>query len=326
MKILIVQIGRLGDMILTTPLFRTIKEKIPNSTIHVLASQTNHRILITNKFVDKIFIFKRDPINTLKLYFTFFKERYDYLLDPKDHRSSGSELLARLSRAKIKIGFNHDKSTVYDYGIPSDISNFELHAVQRNLNVLKPLGIDISAIIHPDIFIEKDSIEYVDNWLSQFKKKKIILINISVNVQERFWPVEHWREVINNFNNEDHQFVITYLDTDLKAAKLIAKDFANVSIFHDRNLQDLSAIVKRADLMISPDTSLIHFASAFNIPTIALFQNVDWNYNKFRPLSDLSITLMPEKEQPVEKIKPQKVIESVNSLLVQMSRLNQNIL
>jgi ADP-heptose:LPS heptosyltransferase len=347
MKILIVQIGRLGDMILTTPIFRVIKEKMPGSEVHVLASVTNHRVILNNKFVDKFFIYKKDPLNLLRALYNLNREKYDVWIDPKDHHSSESKLLIKLIRANTKIGFNRKGEKVFDFGIPSDEENLRLHLIERNLNTLKFIGIEKKEIVHPDIFITDDSRKHVNNRLEPFKGKKIILINISVNVMERFWPVKSWRELIyyfsqatekplisnfseskdslniqtrpersrRAFQNEDLQFVVTYLKNDIESAEMIVKDFKNAIIFHDRNLNDLSAIVEKSDLVISPDTSLIHFASAFNKPTVALFQNVEWNYNKFKPLNEHSITLMPEVNETVEKIEPGRVIEVVKEIL-----------
>jgi heptosyltransferase III len=55
--------------------------------------------------------------------------------------------------------------------------------------------------------------------------------------------------------------------------------------FPSRSINDVVALVSQSKLVISPDTSVVHIASAFNVPCIALFHSLWWNVHKFAPLS-----------------------------------------
>ncbi|MGA2296363.1 MAG: lipopolysaccharide heptosyltransferase family protein, partial [FCB group bacterium] len=85
MKILIVQLGRIGDMILATPMFRAVREKYPDAEIHVLAGKHNFFVINNNPRIDKIYIHKKNPFNIIKNILALKKEKYDYWLDAKDH-------------------------------------------------------------------------------------------------------------------------------------------------------------------------------------------------------------------------------------------------
>ena len=73
MKICISRIDRLGDMILTLPVIKSIKIQNPEFEIHVLASVLNIKVLKNIKYIDKIILIKSSPN-------TFFKELITFLL------------------------------------------------------------------------------------------------------------------------------------------------------------------------------------------------------------------------------------------------------
>ena len=66
MKICISRIDKLGDMILTLPVIKSIKIQNPNSKIHILASNLNAKILKNIKYIDKVIIIESDTYSLLK--------------------------------------------------------------------------------------------------------------------------------------------------------------------------------------------------------------------------------------------------------------------
>jgi len=108
-KILVVQIGRIGDMILTTPLFSELKKLFPNSTLTVLANPVNCDVIKFETAVNKILIYKKDVINIIKLIAYLKKEKYDIWIDPKYDFSKTSELLLRIIRPANSFSYNFNK-------------------------------------------------------------------------------------------------------------------------------------------------------------------------------------------------------------------------
>jgi ADP-heptose:LPS heptosyltransferase len=68
------------------------------------------------------------------------------------------------------------------------------------------------------------------------------------------------------------------------------------------------------NLVVTLDTSVVHIASAFDVPQIALFPDVEWNLKKFRPLSSLSVVVQPEKGEMVSTIPVERVIGEIEKL------------
>jgi ADP-heptose:LPS heptosyltransferase len=78
----------------------------------------------------------------------------------------------------------------------------------------------------------------------------------------------------------------------------------------------MMALVPQVCLVVTPDTSVVHIASAFNVPQVALFPPVEWNLNKFRPLSDSSIVLQPKEGETIAAIPVEVVVKAIHKTLI----------
>ncbi|WP_297613223.1 glycosyltransferase family 9 protein [uncultured Sutterella sp.] len=109
----------------------------------------------------------------------------------------------------------------------------------------------------------------------------------------------------------------------------IIKNSSNLSLAHTQNFLDACILVENSLLTITPDTSIVHVSSAYNIPVIALYCGNDLEYFReystsqiWAPLSKQHILLKPPvywvKQVPIKRIKPAKITEAVDILLTQL--------
>ncbi len=303
MKILIVQIGRYGDMVLTTPLFREIHSVYPEAEIDLLCSKQNYQIIEGNPHIRRIWIHKKG-LKTPKLIFSLRAEKYDVWLDPKDHFSNESTLLAKISNAKMKIGWNGEGSTAFTHPV-NQADNSKLHRVETNLASLLPLGIISTANIRPELFPSKDSEQFAEQFLEKIGNP--IVINISAGDESRYLPSETWREVCKSIT---HPIVLNFSPKDALLAREIQSGNTDVNLYPSRNIMDSVSLIKRAQVVISPDTAVVHIASAFDVPTLGLYTRIEWNYDRFHPLSSQSIVVQPEEGKTLRELTSNKILEA----------------
>ena len=79
MKICISRIDRMGDMILTLPVIKSIKIQNPNSEIHVLASEKNAKVLKNIKYIDKILLIGLNLSSFIWMLNQIQKTKYDFV-------------------------------------------------------------------------------------------------------------------------------------------------------------------------------------------------------------------------------------------------------
>ena len=313
MKILIVQIGRIGDMVLTTPMFRSIKEYMPNASVQVLSSKRASQVIINNPHLDKIHIYLKG-ISLLGLVHKLRKERFEIWIDPKDHYSFESTILATLSNAKLKIGYNRIGKKVFDVSIRSYEQNTTLHVVERNLLPLAHLGITQNKNILPEIFIHESIINKVASTIHTVKEK-LSVINISAGHPSRKWEITKWVEVIRYLEYQRYLVLVIFDPRDIKEAENISTLHPSVKLIYSPSIDYINAIISMANIVVTPDTAIVHIASAFNIPIIVLYPNVKWNINKFRPLSKENEIVISDEGINVCDISAQSVIDAITRIL-----------
>jgi len=292
LKIQIVQLGRIGDMILATPMFSAIKHKFPQSHIDIITGTKNFTIISQNPNIHKVKILDKNPLKLFGFVMNNLKENYDYHIDPKDHYSSESKLLALITKAKVKIGYNKPNSKIFSIALPSDTENKGLHYTQRCFNALAPLGIEMPDFIpKPELYPSETARQNVKYYLYKYLiNKEIVLINISASMPHKMWQTEKWILALNEIKSAKYTFIISSAPKERNIAKNIAEQ-TNSLLFEPNSLDEVMHLIKHCSLLITPDTSLVHIAAAFNIPLIGIFSGLDEFYSKFRPLSDKYLTI-----------------------------------
>lgn len=292
-KFLLVQLGRIGDLILMTPMFEILKKANPENQVCILAGRNNYQLAKRHPLIDGIFVYKKNLFRLIKLIQYLNQENFDYWIDPKDHFSKESYYFAKFSNAKTKIGFNHQAMPVFDISTPSNTEQYHLHALDRNLNVLRLLNFNLENRLHrPVLFIENEADEKFNNFLAAHKiVDQYLCVNISAKTKNRYWEKENWKKFLGYLSDENWKSIVISAPTDFDLAKEIING-NNALYYKTESIVDVFPVVKNAFLVITPDTAIVHIAAAFDKPLLGLYENYEPNYLKFSPLSSMNRMVM----------------------------------
>lgn len=312
-RFLIVQVGKIGDMILTTPLFSELKKLFPDSEIYVLTSLKNNEIALRDKNVSGTIVYKKKFFSILKLISILRKIEFDYWIDTKDEYSSTSKTLLKFGKFNKSIGFNTKEKL---FNIPLEDYVKGEHTVEINLSPLHYFKNDYKTkTLSPYINIPSEISDKFNDFFKKISNKKI-LINISAGAENRYWKEEKWLELLKNID-KSYKLILISDKRDRKLADKIISDFKgdNLTYLIAKNIFEVAEIVKNSDIVITPDTSVVHIASCFNIPIVAMFHNVEWVLKRYTPLSDKYKIITSLEKNSIEDIRVDNVIEKLNELL-----------
>jgi ADP-heptose:LPS heptosyltransferase len=314
MKIMVVQVNRIGDLILITPLLKALKDKYAGAEIHFLAGRKNFDVADNHPLIDRTYVYRKDPLSIIKLIFQIRFNKYDIWIDPRDHESYEGNFLAGIARAKMKIGFNAPGSSVFTHPMKSDSELSGLHYTTRVLTALEHLD-KTSSDNRPLLYVTPDSEKYLDRYLEQANTNKYYCLNISSNGPDRSWSDDKWIEFISAIDTKNHDLIIISMPEDFTSAEQIINNCSGVHLFKSRSIIDIFSLVNRSEMVITVDTSIVHIASAFNKPVLALYVNLQNFYSQYLPLSEFyRIVTSPEEGDPIKKIPVEDVINNYVSL------------
>lgn len=312
-KILVIQIGKIGDMILTTPLIDEIKNTYPDSELTVLASKRNS-IISNNLFsVDNTIVFDKRIFHLIKLILKLKRKSFDIWIDTKDEHSTTSKMLVSICKPKQSLGFNI-KENVFDI----DLNNFVYgtHRVDINLSPINYFkGEKSKQSIFPQIDIPDIDSQNVVNRIKDIRGKKILL-NLSVGIDTRVLEVEKWLQIVKGVS-PDLNVILTGERNAYDNIREIIKDSNrnNVFLVETDSIFELAELIKQSDLLVTPDTSAVHLASCFNTPIVCFFHNVKWVSIKFSPLSEKQRIIVSKDENSFKSITPKEILQAIGELV-----------
>jgi heptosyltransferase-2 len=286
-KILVVQTAFIGDVLLTTPLLKAVRQLFPYTTISVLVRPPSQSLLKNNPDVDEILIYdKRGSDRGIKAFFRVVKElrKSNFNLALSPHRSLRTALLLWMAGIPKRIGFKTGLGQyLYHHRVP--FRSYK-HDIERNLSLLAPLTLT------PKIFstemvlpvTQEDqaaATQLLEKAGVDLKRKPLIGISPG-----SIWPTKRW--IPEKFSELIPQLIENYRGTvlllgsgeDVNLCKKISSQCRFRSEEHRRclinlagqtTLSDLAAIIDRCDLFITNDSGPMHIASARKIPTVAIF-------------------------------------------------------
>jgi len=320
---------RIGDMVITTPVFRELKLAYPHINITVLASTANQDVLTNNPYVDNIVTnHKNNLLGDLSSLLKLRKQKFDVCVE-FDHSVIPHAIL-RLKIIKPKKVISVKKDGRYDV-CGSELSLYDFYTERPNnahfrdiwLATLQPFDINPESSSY-DLFITDNQQKQAQNFIKQYSSKFLVGINLEGAVKgKKIKFSELWKicQGLHKANN-NIQIIILTMPSNIQNIneKVIESSLDYVATSYKTNaILDAAALINQLDLIITPDTSIVHIASAFNKPIVTIHENNQDSYQLFSPTSSLNKTVFSPKNDTLEGYDVQKVIEYSNKFIKDIS-------
>ena len=324
MKFLFVRQDRIGDVLVSTPLLHALKERYPLAAIDFLLSTNNHFVLQNEPLVRKRWVYEKTFLSALSILKGLRQERYDFVIDLMDNPSATSTIFCALAGGKWNVGLAKQNAYSYDIVVPL-LSRKDEHIVDRLAMLLTVFGFkwgEVPLRIRYSVTEERraDADKYFGQ--SDLDKKHVIGINISPGSGTRFWGTIHYQELIRWLKMEyaDCPILILYQPSDRAVAQAIAEPFPDVHLSPEtRTFDHFAALVEKLWILITPDTSAVHLAAAFEIPAVVLFVQSDKELRVWEPYKTLSESVITAVDD-LKTIPVADVTNAVRSLVKTMGQ------
>ena len=264
--------GKIGDMIVNSLMFREIKKVYPDIKIGVVARGAAIDIIKDNPNVDRIYEYYKDRKKIKDLALKIKEEKYDLLIDFSEMLRVNQMMLINLCGARINIGLDRKDWELFDLSIESGKDfKWTEHITKRYLAYLIKLGLKKENInISYDIYL-KDEKKY-EVFFNEIKESKKIILNPYGASKHKSFNVETLENIITYLKDKDIAIILTYFGDKYKELEFLEKKYKYVYIPKKiESILDTAILIKKSDYVISPDTSIVHIASAFNKKMITVY-------------------------------------------------------
>jgi ADP-heptose:LPS heptosyltransferase len=318
-KVLFLRYDRIGDMVITSSVFRELKLNYPEINITVIASKVNKDVLINNPYIDDIIInnknnFFSDLPSLLKLR----KKKFDVCIE-FDH-SVVPHAIIRLKIIKPKkiisiqkdgrYGVKAGELPLYDIYIEKEQHE---HLSDIWLGVLKPFGINPKSKSY-DLFISDKQNTVAQNYVDQYPSKFLVGINLEGAVEGKKIKFPEFYEICAGLYNIDSNiqiFVLSSPDNFKSYVKKVNKmklNYVEVS-YKTKKILDVAALISKLDLIVTPDTSIAHIASSFDKAVVTIHENNIDSYQLFAPISKFNRTVFSTSNNNINEFSVKLILE-----------------
>ncbi len=281
-NILVIRLDRIGDMVMTTPIFRALKEKWPGAQLTALVNPVNSSIITGNPFIDCILIYDRDGKHkSLNNRLSFFKDiremGFDMVIDPCLDYELKTSILTFLLGRRYRLGFEYaGREIFYNIRYPSNVFPAERerkHMIDYYLDLITCLGID-TEMRKPEIFLNTDEREKASMLLEKAGADPegiIIGIHPGGNYESQRWPVERFAAVSDYLTAGYGVKVILFTGRNERQLLSGFKDCAVKApiIPEGLNLREFMSVLSYCNLFLCNNSGPLHIATALNIPTVS---------------------------------------------------------
>jgi ADP-heptose:LPS heptosyltransferase len=264
-KFLIIRFSSIGDIVLTTPVIRCLRNKFPDAEIHFLTKYTFRGIIESNPYLDKIHTLG----DSFELMLHELKtEAYDYIIDL--HHNLRTLRIKKLLKNVPSFSFN--KLNVEKF----ILTNFKIntlpkkHIVQRNLDALVHFDISDDGLGLDYFIAEKDKIKKGD--IPTAHQLGFLGIVIGAALATKKLPLDKLKQLCAAIH---YPIILLGGKEDFEDGEAIAKQ-DDIKIYNSCGkftLNESANLVQNAKLIITHDTGLMHIAAAFQKPIISVWGN-----------------------------------------------------
>jgi len=331
-KILLLQLKRIGDLILTTLALAALRESFSEAQLTLVVSKECADLLPAISNVDRILIARRN-LHDLSLFFSIAARRFDYCVDfTRNDRSASVALLSGARKRVVSYRVREQSKTrARAYTDFVGVRMRDMHTIDYNLALLKPLGAR-NASIAPHLDLPQIAYEKADALQRDWKvTKPYVILHPGSAREEKLWDPARWAEVSDCFaRNDGIDLVLSSGPSRAEQAHVAAikskMQHQIVDLSGKTDLLTLAALIDQARLLVTVDSAPVHLAAATRTPQVILFGPT--NPFHWRPRESPAVVLHGKSAAPVTEFSPvrprlamsqistEAVIGAMNSLLL----------
>ena len=303
-NILIVRTDRIGDVVLSLPLARIIKQHYPKAKVTFLVRAYTKALVENNHFIDEVIILKEkstkiliaENVKQLKqknfdtaivVYPTFKIALITFLSGIKYRVGSGYRLYSFLFNKKV---YEHRKDAVK-------------HELEYNLSLLSQLGINHiggTNNVSFDLDVNKSSLNKVESLLGSLginEKEKFVIIHPGSGGSAVDLPIDKFIELVKMLSDTKIKIVLTGSENEKEICNQLVLNELVFNLAGELNLEELIALISKCSLLIANSTGPIHIAAALDKYTFGFYPKVKvCSANRWGPYTEKKFIYEPEIE------------------------------
>lgn len=284
MRILILQLRRVGDILLTTPVISYLKDAVPGCRVDFLAEPMGRTILETHPGLDEFHVYDRaHPLQQIR---AVRARRYDAVLDFMNNPRSS--YLTALSGARWKVGFATGPRSVL-YNVAPRVPSEPEYVPKRKLRLVRAwltaagLPAPEPRSVRPELFLAPADQGFADEWRRQegLSQGRYAILAPAHRHPIRAWRPDGFQAVALALAEKGLKPYLAWGPGEEPVMDAVRRGHeSSIGLLPMTSLRQMAAIFSSAAVVVTNDSGAMHLAASVKAPTVTIYgptRPVDWN-------------------------------------------------
>lgn len=294
-RVLFIQPAFLGDAILATAMLEAWHARYPTSRVDVLVRRGNEGLFEGHPFVGRVWVWDKSRGHKFRDWWRILNgirsQRYDTIVNA--HRFLSSGAWTGLGGAPMRVGFAANPFSWSFQRRHVHRTDSGEHEVERNHALISEWVGEVPGA--PRLYPRDEDRQWAADWIPE----GAILLAPASQWHTKQWPVEAWQNLLQILHVQHPDWPVGLMggkgDRELLEGLASSTGHPLVRIAAGAQLLQIAAAMERAALVVSNDSAPMHFASAMQTPTVALYLSTVPGFG-FGPRAPRSLILEPGPE------------------------------
>jgi heptosyltransferase-3 len=276
-NILVIKLRHIGDVLLSTPVLRALREAYPDARVTMLVNRGTETVLAHNPDITEVLCVEKGSWEAQVKFVRGLRRRaFDCVIDLTDGDRSAA--ISWATGAPVRVGFNAEhRWRGLLYSAVAKPRSTDQHRVDYDLCALRNLGLDPKPGT-PILHVSQAEEQAVETWLQEAgllsSREPLLLLQPGARYPMKVWPPERFAELADRLAD---RFACRILLGGDQREREIAEQIARSTrcapkvVAGKFSLLHFASLVKRCALFVGNDGGAMHIAAAMGTPVVALF-------------------------------------------------------
>ncbi|MGB2705738.1 MAG: lipopolysaccharide heptosyltransferase II [Candidatus Omnitrophota bacterium] len=283
MRILLTRTDRIGDVVLSTPAIKAVRDKYPDADIAFMVRPYAKDIVEGNPYLDEVIIYdkygkQKSLLSTIIFAIALRKKKFDLAI--MLHPTNRVHLIAYLAGIPERIGFDRKSGIFLTKKVAHLKQKGEKHELEYTLDLLGSVGITAK---DKELFVpvHENDIKKVDELLQEHHvgtDVPLVAVNPGASCPSKRWPPGNFAALCDALVGKYKARILIVSDKANKEfANAVTRDmkYEPVNLAGRTTVGELAALLSKCSLFISNDSGPVHIACAVGMPVISIFGRKD---------------------------------------------------
>ena len=278
-RILVIRLDRLGDVVLSTPVFEELRRRFPHAFIAAMVRPACRDVVEGHPAVNEVILYEKEGAHRsawATVRFARGLRRYEFDAALVLHPSNRSHWIPWLARIPVRLGYSRKCSWLLTHPLPHRKQEGAQHEAAYTLELLRPFGIR-PGVPRPSVPVSPRAAERVAALLERAgiqPSALLVAIHPSASCISKRWMPERFAEVADRLAAERGVRICLVAGADSTAqaeAAVRAMRQSALNLAGALSVAELAALLRRCRLLVSNDSGPVHVAAAVGTPVVDIF-------------------------------------------------------